>query len=284
MTDRTRPPMDDTALAAALRDLATAIDWPVAAATPGSPDIAARVRARIGEARPVARPWWRPARRALVLALAALLVLAAIAGAVGLGLPGLRITLGPAPTSPPGASPALSASPGATGGPSGTIAVPGSGLGLGAPTTLADAASTVGHPIALPSDPTLGPPDAVWIDPLHADQVALVWRTRPDLPATLEPGIGLILMSFDGTMDQGYFEKVINSGTSMERVQVAGQQGFWITGRPHFFFYVQADGNAVDDSRRWVGNALIWSDGTITHRLEGSLDRESMVRIAESLH
>ena len=105
-------PLDDAELAALLRATAVAIAWPTASPT-GAPDVASRVRARLVAAPPPApwRPWtqWRPVRRSLVLALAAVLVLAAIAAAVGLGLPGLRLVLGePArhrPSSPAGRLP-----------------------------------------------------------------------------------------------------------------------------------------------------------------------------------
>jgi hypothetical protein len=75
---------DDAALAMALRDLSGDLAWPDAGA-PGR-DVASRVRAAIVAAPPVARPTrralgWRRWRRPLILALAALLVLAAIAGA-----------------------------------------------------------------------------------------------------------------------------------------------------------------------------------------------------------
>src|SRR5262245_18687833 len=100
----------DAALEAALRSLATSIDWPTAApvtsdgATAG-PDIATRVRARLvaGE-RPRERgSWWdlrgRRISRALVLAIVALLALAIAAGAIGLRLPGLRFIFGEPPPS-----------------------------------------------------------------------------------------------------------------------------------------------------------------------------------------
>src|SRR5687768_17411683 len=100
MSDQPTPlaARDDAGLEALLRAGAGSIAWPTAR-PPGAPDIAMRVRARLiaDPPRPVARrPWttWRPVRRGLVLALAALLALAAIAGAVGLGLPGLRLILG----------------------------------------------------------------------------------------------------------------------------------------------------------------------------------------------
>ena len=271
--------LDDAGLESMLRASADSVAWPLASA-PGAPDLAARVRARLVAAPPRAprRAWsnWRPARRALILALLALLALAAIVGAVGLGLPGLRLTLGDAPVSPP-----PSVSPSAiTPAPPGAL---GSRLGLGDAVALADVEVVTGLPVRLPADPAIGPPAAVYVDPTRNDQVAFVWAATDALPRTLEPGIGLVLMRFDGTTDDGYHQKLIGEGATARAVKVGGQDGFWISGAPHYFFYYRADGSIVDDTRRWVGDALIWSDGGTTYRLESALGMDRTIAIAESL-
>jgi hypothetical protein len=83
-------------------------------------------------------------------------------------------------------------------------------------------------------------------------------------------------------MDSGFFNKVISGGTVVEPVRVAGSRGYWLSGDPHVFFWEGPDG-FVDDPRRWVGDVLLWSDGSITYRLETSLGREAAIRIAESM-
>ena len=92
-----------------------------------------------------------PVAAELVLAVAALLVLAAIAGAIGFGLPGLRIVFGPVVSPTAGISPApstLGGSPGPSAarppGATPSSGPPGSGLGLGTPTTLAAARAETG--------------------------------------------------------------------------------------------------------------------------------------------
>lgn len=279
-------------LEAALADLADAVAFPTA-----SPDFAARVTARIAaaEAAPAApAPWWRraflgaapagvplrrPVRRALLVAIALVLLVAAVAGALGLGLPGIRLILGPAPvptptaTVPPSgpvASPAASLAPGAT-------------RGLGQPVAVADVAARAAFPIRFPTDPLVGAPDAAWIDPTKANQVSLVWRPRPELPPTLDPGVGLLLGQFNGRLDEGFITKSIDTGTRVERLRVSGNDAFWISGNPHFFFYQGPDGQVVQDGRRWVGDTLLWSDGATTYRLETALGRDAAIRIAESL-
>jgi hypothetical protein len=296
MTDRPMARFDDIALEGALRSLATGIEWPTAApvaaasGAPAGPDIATRVRARLADPdrRRTSRPWWqgswRPLRRSLVLALVALLALAIVAGAVGLGLPGLRLIFGggPPPATPtPTLAPTVA--PGATPTPTPTPREPGATLGLGDLVQLDQVEDLTGIPVRLPADPRLGAPDAVWVDASKNNQVAYVWASDAGLPETNEPGVGLVLMRFDGTTDPGFYEKVIGSGTHLETVEVDGHDGFWVTGDPHFFYYVRDGQQYFDENRRWVGDALIWSDGTTTFRIESGLGRDETIKIAESI-
>jgi len=293
MTDRLLT-LDDDGIEAALRALSGEIDWPTASPTTAdgmttAPDVATRVRARLATREPRSRRGWtfggRPLRRSLVLALLALLGLAIVAGAVGLGLPGLRITLGEPPASVlPSVSPTVS--PTASRAPTPTPTLPpitGMRLALGRQVALDQVESETGVPVRLPKDERLGPPDSVWIDPAKGDQVAYVWKAGTDLPQTLEPGVGLVLMRFDGQNEEGFYDKAINSGTTLERVKVGGHDGYWISGDPHFFFYTTADGRFVEDPRRWVGAALIWTDGTATYRIESSLGRDATIALAASI-
>ena len=268
---------DDAGLEALLRGSTEAVAWP-SAGPPGAPDIAMRVRARlVASPRPVVgRSWraWRPVRRSLLLALVALLALAAIAGALGLGLPGLRLVLGEPPVSPPPpVAPSRTPPPGPVG----------SSLRLGELVALDAVEALTGIPVQLPTDPAIGPPAAVYVDRDRENQVAFVWAASEVLPETREPGIGLILMRFDGRMDDGYRQKLIGEGTTVERVTVEGNLGFWVSGEAHFFFYIREDGAVIDDARRWVGDALAWTDGVITYRLESGVGRDTSIELAESL-
>jgi hypothetical protein len=292
MTDRVMA-RDDQSLEAALRALSVEIDWPaVAPMTAGAatgPDIATRVRVRLSSGgRRTTRRWWSlggpPLRRSLVLAIIALLALAIVAAAVGLGLPGLRITFGEPPASLlPSPLPSTSATGSRGPTPSPTLPpIAGMNLRLGRQVTLDEVESRTGIPARLPTDARLGPPDSVWIDPGRFDQVAYVWASSDALPRSLEPGVGLILMRFDGQTDREFYEKALNSGTTLTRVTVDGHDGYWISGDPHFFFYRRGD-DYVDDGRRWVGDALIWYDGTATYRIESALGRDTTIAIAESI-
>jgi hypothetical protein len=294
MADRLLHALPDADLEAALRGLGPSIAWPTAEVPTGEPDLAAAIRARI-EAGPVnpelEPPTWigwpvrgwarRPARRAVVLALAALLVLAAIAGAVGLGLPGLRIILGQAPGNPPpSASPAVST--GASSSPGGL----GASLRLGEaldPTDRDALDARAGFAVALPADPTLGAPAAAYVDDARGGQVTLLWPSGGELPATIEPEVGLLIGQFRGAVNEGFFVKAAGGGSTVERVRVDGHDGFWVSGDPHVLFW-DGPGGTFDDARRWVGDVLLWSDGAITYRLESALGRAAAIRIAASMH
>lgn len=278
MADQPLALRSDDDLEAALRAFGEALAWPEATSATDRGDVAATVRARI-EAMPRtverARPrWsWRPAPRALVAALLVLLVLAALAGAATLGLPGLRLILGPAPVSPP---PSLAPRASSAGG------VPGSTMDLGELVPLDQLDAQAGFAVTWPQDPALGPPDAAYVDPTLGGQVALVWRSREGFPDTLEPGVGLIVTAFQGTTDNGFLSKSVGSGTKVTSVLVDGHPAFWLEGDPHFLFYEGPDG-FVHDPRRWVGDALLWSRGPITYRLETSLGEAAAIRLAESM-
>jgi hypothetical protein len=300
MAERMLHRLPDADLELALRGLQPSLAWPVAGSAAGGPDLAAAVRAAIESVEPApaaaAAPatgtrvdwagrtdrWrngpWRPARRALVLALLALLGLAAIAGAVGLGLPGLRLIFGEAPGGPPS-----SVAP--TSRPSGSPLALGASMGLGDLVDPLDPAALErrsGFAVALPTDPAVGPPEAAWVDDARGGQVTLLWPAGEELPPTLEPSVGLLLSQFRGAVNDGFFNKAIHEGTIVETVEVDGREAYWITGEPHVLFWDGPTG-FVDDARRWVGDVLLWSDGEITFRLESALGRDAVIRIAESL-
>jgi hypothetical protein len=149
--------------------------------------------------------------------------------------------------------------------------------------TLEQAEAITGIEARLPSDPSIGPPDEVYVDRSRGNQVAFVWAASGTLPETREPRIGLILMRFEGELDDGYRQKLIGEGVTVERVTVDGQPGFWVSGDAHFFFYIHEGRGHIDDGRRWVGDALAWTDGDTTYRIESALGRDATIALAESL-
>lgn len=288
--DRTPTQLTDPELELALRALGPALAWP-SPATDAAIDPAARARRRIesDDVRAARWPWKRgPARRPLSssigLAAAAVLVIAAIAAAIGLGLPGIRITptsspIATAPSVAPSPSSGSGVAPSATLGPTPTVGPLGWTLGLGDPVAVDTAATVVDIPVRLPPASN-GPPTAAW---LIDGRLSLVWPAGPSLPTLREPGIGLILSEFRGSLDAGYFQKITGPQTTIETVRVGDSTGYWISGTPHEIVFVNANGDPVFDSRRIVGDTLLWTDGEVTLRLESSLDRDAAIALAESL-
>jgi hypothetical protein len=275
MSDRDRTPlaaMTEPQLEFALRDIGSALDVP--ARLDLAPAVGIRIRAL--PARPSPRTWWfggRPVRRGLVLAFAILALLAAIVGAAVLGVPGIRLIL------VPGSAPSATASPSR---PTSSAAptLPGQGLGLGTPIDFDAAADLAGFAPRLPTDPAIGPPDAVY---LRDNRLSFVWAPRPGLPATEDPTVGLLLSEFRGEVDPGWYDKLIHEATSVEPVEVAGASGYWIQGAPHFIFYVDPSGRPLEETRRTVGDVLIWADEGVTYRVETAAGRERAMEIAARL-
>ena len=269
--------LSDDELGAALRELAPAAAWPDVRLAPGGPDLATRVRVRLVAAPPARRgSTWR-LRPALVLAIVALLVLAAVAGAVAFGVPGIRLIFGdPGGTAPPAvASPTVPATGGASAPPAG------SSVDLGERVDPASLADRVDFPVFFPGDPALGAPDAAYVS--ERDEVALVWAPDDNLPPTVASDIGLLIMQFRGSVSPEPIGKMISSGTVVEPVQLGDGTAYWITGDPHVFFYMSPQGEHIEEGRRWVGDALIWQRDDLTYRIETSLGRDAAIRIAESL-
>jgi hypothetical protein len=66
-------------------------------------------------------------------------------------------------------------------------------------------------------------------------------------------------------------------------VNVNGDQGVWIAGRPHFLYYVDERGQLLRDTVRLAGNVLIWQHGRVTVRMEGRISLGRALKIAQSM-
>jgi hypothetical protein len=78
-------------------------------------------------------------------------------------------------------------------------------------------------------------------------------------------------------------KKLLDSGTPVELVDVDGARGAFLSGRPHFLFLIDATGDTIEDSARLAGNVLLWDEGGVAYRLEGSFGREEALRLARAL-
>jgi hypothetical protein len=250
---------------------------------PEPPDRAARVPAWRGGGAEPAPPAPSPARarlrgllppaglrRALVLALVSLLVLA---GAVFAAVPSVRdavleffglqgATVERRESLPP--------------------PPPTRALDLGVKTTLDEAAAELGFEPLVPEE--LGEPDGVYTrSAVPGGELTLTYRPREDLPRARATDLGLVLSEFRGDLTPEYFGKLAGPATQVERLRVDGERALWLEGAQHFFFYRAPDGEFTNNELRVAQNVLLLEQGRLLVRLEGAFDRERAIEIARSL-
>jgi hypothetical protein len=256
---------DQIDLEARLSRLAADVYWPP------EPDLRARVRTAALVPR---RPWfesrWALAAVAVVAIIAVLLAYTptrtAIADFVnlhtGISHTSTLPTPSPLPTGPIGAK-----------------------LGLGLPTTLEDARAHVTWAVLVPS--SLGRPDEVYlqqtIDAPTGGEVTLVYGPESGLPVAGQTGASVLITEAQGRVDEQFFGKIIGSGTTVNPVTVAGHQGWWISGQPHEFFFVDSTGTVRAETLRLATNTLVFDVGGTVVRIEGNLTEQQAEQIAESL-
>jgi hypothetical protein len=258
---------ENSVLEAQLHDLAAHLTWPP------TPDLAADAADQLAN-HPGPKNRRLPRPRLLLAAAVIIAVVAASLAAIPstrravadlLGLRGVHISTGRPPIIPSTTRPA-------------------SPLDLGRPVTLAEASRRVGFAVRLPKSNGFTQPDGVSVNTPPPDgEVTLTYGPRADLPASAETGVGLLLTEFKATMEEGFFGKTAEPGTTIEALSVHGQPAFWLSGAPHAFFYQTPDGNVFPDTLRLATNTLVWQAGDVTLRLEGQISRDRAVAIATSL-
>lgn len=222
-------------------------------------------------ATPQIRP---PRRRAVALALAALLValLAAppvrAAVAEWFGFAGVRVRVDPGvtPSSAPPPPPAGTSSTGpASSGPASSGPASSGPASATTGLTPAAAADLVTFPVLLPTE--LGTPDEVEVS---ADRrlLAMTWDVA---------GGTVRLDQFDGALDYAFAK----TAPRLESVTVSGRTALWFDA-PHEVWVLAPDGSSRTEAPRLAGTTLIWDGGTTTLRLEGELSLEQAVRIIAS--
>jgi hypothetical protein len=215
---------------------------------PPAPDVVPAALARL-PARPRRR---RPTRGTLAVALAATLLLAGGAMAVPttrhaiLRILGLRgVSIERAPELP---------------------AVPASrGLGLGQRIPLARARHAARFAALLPS----------------GSATAYLRRDVPGGRISFLVGRALII-EFRGTSIPFIF-KVIGPGTAVKPVRVNGGPGVYLSRAPHVVLFQAQTGQVRTDRVRLAGNVLIWQQGPLTIRIEGTRTLGQALALARSL-
>jgi hypothetical protein len=248
-----------------LLELGANLDWPA------TPNLAARVRYRVAEP---SRAWyqsrWALAAVALLIALAALVIYTPTRDVIARWF-NLHANI-QRTENPPTPSPL----------PPGPL---GKRLGLGDQTTLDAARTQVQWKITIPQ--SLGQPDEVYLqqppDGPSQGEVTLVYSARQGIPVSGQTGVSVLITEARGTVDKGFFGKMLGPDATLEEVQVNGHPGYWIAGKPHVFFFMDANGKFRDETMRLATNTLIFDNGGTIVRIEGDLTKAQALEIAKSL-
>lgn len=144
-------------------------------------------------------------------------------------------------------------------------------LNLSGETTLEMARREVAFPIKLPTVPAdLGAPDRVFVQNLDGDAVILVWLA-PDDPKQVRLALYELESSVIGRKTQS---KIV------QETQVGNARAAWVEG-PHFLQF--NNGEEWRPAQLVTGNALLWTAGGTTYRLESGLSLDAALEIAESI-
>ncbi len=95
--------------------------------------------------------------------------------------------------------------------------------------------------------------------------------------------IELLFTQFRASVDETFLKKSVAAEGEVRFVPVRGTTGFWLTGEPHAFVYVESDGDTREETLRLAGNVLLWEEDGITYRVEGAPSLAAAQRMAESL-
>jgi hypothetical protein len=198
----------------------------------------------------------RPTRRVLALAFAAMLLLVGVAMAVPpsrdailrvIGLRGVSIERVPhLPPIPPSAR-------------------TGDRLRLGRPISL----TRVGHAAGFSA---LLPPRA---------SAAYIGHDLPGGRVSILIG-RVLITEFRGTA-QPFILKEIDPNTTVKITRVNGGQGVYLSGAPHQVLFGTTNGQIRSDRVRLAGNVLIWQQGPLIVRIEGTHTLAQALAIARSL-
>jgi hypothetical protein len=122
--------------------------------------------------------------------------------------------------------------------------------------------------------PDLGEPDKVFVQDLGGQAVVLVW-TQPGHPGQVRLALYEMVSATIG-------ERTAKRTTLLQETRVSGNHARWVRG-PHELEFRGQSGVRLRPASLVDGNALHWSKGAITYRLETTLPLEEAVRIAESI-
>ena len=145
--------------------------------------------------------------------------------------------------------------------------------------SVAEAGRRAGFAIAVPR--ALGEPTAVYVS--DGGIVALAYAAGPGLPRDAQTGLGLLVTELRATGVRDYVAKTAGPRTRIERVEVRGAPGVFISGEPHALLVELADRVVDTLPARLAGNTIAFERGDVVLRLEARFDRRHALALARSL-
>jgi hypothetical protein len=147
-------------------------------------------------------------------------------------------------------------------------------LFVGERVSLAEARERADFEVVVPE--ALGDPDGVYFqDTPPGGMVSFVYGTLKHPRA--------LVTEFHATVKDVILKKVAGN-TQIEAVRIEGQPGYWLSGEPHDFSYVDENGEFRQELVRLAGNTLLWERGPVTLRLEADVSKAVALQIARSVH
>ena len=158
----------------------------------------------------------------------------------------------------------------------------GTDLGLGQRVTVARAREQADFESAPPSG--LPAPDAVYFSGSTPEgTVSYVYKPQAGLPALKETGTGLIVTELVATVERDLLRKVAGPGTAIERVDVDGARGYWLSGAAHAFAFIDSRGRFQFQTERAAGPTLLLERDGLLLRIEGAISRDRAIEIARQI-
>jgi len=113
-------------------------------------------------------------------------------------------------------------------------------------------------------------------------RVTIVYASVKGIPVSPQAGVSAIVVEFKGTLETQIMSKVIGPDTFLDAVPLGSGVAYYLSGKPHQFFFRDSGGTLQPETLRLAGNTLLWEQGGYTYRLEAQVSREEAVRIASS--
>ncbi|HYZ78684.1 MAG TPA: hypothetical protein VE596_15065 [Gaiellaceae bacterium] len=121
--------------------------------------------------------------------------------------------------------------------------------------------------------------DRAGFEPLLPPRHGRIYAADGILATYLRPRV--VLSEFRA--DISLSKKVAGPDTRIQPVTVNGHFGLWMQGAPHVITYFDSQARGHDKVVRLAGNVLVWSQGSLTLRLEGPVTRGEALRVAKTV-